>query len=114
MSVADLAKFGEAHLMGLRGKDGFLKAATIRRLHQGLLEQAHSSRLYACGWGIDSLPGLEPFHGHNGSDGTMRAQIAIFPKSNIVVVGIVNRDGEDEPSPGLQAVLEIAGRFAVH
>jgi len=113
MSVGDLAKFGQAHLQGLRGKDGLLRAATVARLHHGISEGPGAERLYACGWGIESLPGVEPFHGHNGSNGTMRAQLAIFPDSKLVVVAIVNRGGEDEPAPGMQAVLAIAERYAV-
>jgi len=112
MSVGDLAKFGQAHLNGLRGKDGILKSATIKRLHAGTPEQPPGGRLYACGWGIESLPGLETFHGHNGSNGTMRSQIAIFPNANLVVVAIVNRGGEDEPAPGLEAMMAIARRSA--
>jgi len=112
MSVGDLAKFGQAHLAGLRGHNGFLAAATISRLHHGLPEQPGSERQYACGWGIESLPGVEPFHGHNGSNGTMRVQLAIFPRANLVVAAAVNRGGDDEPAPGLEAVLAIASRYA--
>ncbi len=112
MSVGDLAKFGQMHLNGLRGKDGLLKASTIKELHRGIPEGPGGERFYACGWGIDSLKGIETYHGHNGSNGTMRAQIAIFPKSNLVVVGIVNRGGEQEPAPGLEAVLAIAKKYA--
>jgi CubicO group peptidase (beta-lactamase class C family) len=112
MSTADLAKFGAAHLKGLRGQDGLLKATTVARLHKGLPE-GDGSFLYACGWGIEANPGIETFHGHNGSNGTFRAQLAIFPKSNLVVAAIVNSGGESEPSPGLEAALAVAGRWAV-
>lgn len=113
MSTGDLARFGAEHLKGLRGEDGLLKAATIRRLHEGLPEhEGDPSFLYACGWGIESNPGIETFHGHNGSNGTMRSQLAIFPKSNLVVAAITNCGGEEEPSPGLQAALAIAMRYA--
>lgn len=111
MSTADLAAFGSAHLKGLRGQDGLLKAATVARLHRGIPE-GEGSFLYACGWGIESNPGIETFHGHNGSNGTFRAQLAIFPKANLVIAAIVNCGGEEEPSPGLEAVLAIAGRYA--
>jgi len=111
MSTADLAQFGAEHLKGLHGKDGLLKAATVSRLHRGLLEGEGTFR-YASGWGIESNPGIETFHGHNGSNGTFRAQLAIFPKANLVVAAIVNLGGEEEPSPGLEAVLAIARRFA--
>ena len=51
MSTSDLARFGQEHLKGLRGVDGLLKAATVKRLHQGLSERpGDQSFLYACGW----------------------------------------------------------------
>jgi len=112
MSVGDLAKFGQFHLNGLRGQNGMLMATTINRLHRGTPEQPGGGQLYACGWGIQSLPGIQEFHGHNGSNGTMRAELAIFPGADLVVVGIVNRGGEDEPAPGMQAVLALASRYA--
>jgi len=112
MSVGDLAKFGAAHLAGLQGKDGYLKAATVVRLHQAEPEGGPDGRAYACGWGVQNRPGLEPWHGHNGSNGTFRAELAVFPAANMVVAAIVNRGGESDPSPPLQAVLAIAKRYA--
>lgn len=111
-SVGDLARFGAAHLAGLRGEDGFLKAETVERLHSGRPEEGPGSMLYACGWGIHRHPSVETWHGHNGSNGTFRAELAVFPKANLVVVGIVNRGGESDPPPGLEAVLAVAGRHA--
>jgi CubicO group peptidase (beta-lactamase class C family) len=111
MSTADLAAFGNEHLKGLRGKNGLLKAATVARLHRGLPE-GDGSLLYACGWGIEATPGVETFHGHNGSNGTFRAQLAIFPKANLIVAAMINCGGEQEPSPALQAVLAVASRYA--
>jgi CubicO group peptidase (beta-lactamase class C family) len=111
MSVGDLAKFGEAHLKGLKGSDGFLKAATVARLHKGVPEGPSGTRQYACGWGIESLPGIEAFQGHNGSDGTTRTELAIFPNSNLVVAAATNLGGEDEPSPPMQAVQAIADKW---
>ena len=111
MSVGDLVRFGEVHLKGLRGIDGLMKASTVVRLHRGVAEKGPGGRLYACGWGIQTLAGLEPFHGHNGSDGTMRAQLAIFPGANLVVVAVVNLGGDDEPTPGLMAVQAIAEKL---
>jgi CubicO group peptidase (beta-lactamase class C family) len=112
MSAADLALFGAAHLKGLRGQDGLLKASTIQRLHQGIPEQQGGGRQYACGWGIESFPGIETMHTHNGSNGTFRAQLAIFPKADLVVAAFVNCGGESEPSPPLQAALAVAKRYA--
>jgi len=111
-SVADLARFGAAHLKGLRGQDGLLKAATVQRLHQGVPEERGGLRLYACGWGIEDFPGIETMHTHNGSNGTFRSQLSIFPKADLVVAAFVSRGGETDPSPPLQAVLAIAKRYA--
>ncbi|MEI8282231.1 MAG: hypothetical protein WCG75_07495, partial [Armatimonadota bacterium] len=71
-----------------------------------------NGRQYACGWGIEPHQGLETMHMHNGSNGTMRAQLSIFPESNLVVASFINMGGETEPSPPLQAVLAVAGKYA--
>src|SRR5437868_309520 len=44
MSVSDLARFGEAHMLGMQGKDGLLKSETVKRLHQGISEGGPSGR----------------------------------------------------------------------
>jgi CubicO group peptidase (beta-lactamase class C family) len=111
MSTADLCRFGQEHMNGLNGKDGILKAETVKRLHTGEKEP-EGELIYACGWGIESFPGVETFHGHNGSNGTMRAQLCVFPKAGVVVACIVNSGGEIGMSPGLQAALAIASRYA--
>ena len=111
MTVSDLAKFGQAHMNGLHDKDGFLTAKTIQRLHKAIPE-GPGGRPYACGWGYENVPTIQPFQGHNGSNGTMRSQLAIFPEANLVVVAIVNCGGEFEPSPGFSAVMAVGQRFA--
>lgn len=112
MSVGDLNRFGQEHMKGLQGKNGLLKASTVKRLHTGQKEP-EGELIYACGWGIESFPGVETFHGHNGSNGTMRAQLCIFPKAGLVVTGIINSGGgEMGMNPGLQAALAIAKRYA--
>lgn len=108
MSPADLARFGQAHLDGLHGSNGLLKAKTVQRLHKALPGDGLD---YACGWGVESFPGVETFHGHNGSNGTFRAQLCIFPKAGVVVAGFVNCGGESEPIPPLQAALAIARKY---
>jgi hypothetical protein len=64
------------HMKGMRGENGLLKSITVQRLHQGAPEEAGQSRAYACGWGIETPKGLETMHMHNGSNGTMRAQLS--------------------------------------
>ena len=51
-------------------------------------------------------------HMHNGSNGTMRSQLSIYPKSGVVVAALVNCGGESEPSPPLQAAIAVGQRYA--
>lgn len=110
-SLEDLAKFGRAHLEGLKGRVSFLKPETFKMLHTGVPE-GPGGRDYACGWVIGPLPGTEPAHGHNGSNGTMIAELYLFPKSETVIAAIANRGGEAQPSPPLQIVSALAQRYA--
>lgn len=110
-SVGDLARFAKMHVDALRGKHGLLKSETVKRLHDPIPESPGGPG-YACGWSVGRLPGTSLGHGHNGSNGTFRAEMAVFPKEGLVVVAIVNRGGEYEPSPPLQAVLAVARRYA--
>lgn len=110
-SVQDLGHFGLSHLKGLKGQDGLLKATTVARLHQGMPEDDRGPD-YACGWSIGPLPGTLLRHGHNGSNGTFIAEMAIFPDKNLVVVAMANRGWEADSSPPLQAVATIGRKFA--
>ncbi|MBS1716375.1 MAG: beta-lactamase family protein [Armatimonadetes bacterium] len=112
MSAADLAHFAELHLEGLNGKDGYLKASTISRLHRGQNEAPDISQQYACGWTIQGAQGIQEWHGCTDSGSAFHAQVAIFPESNLVVVAITNRGGEIDPSPTFQAVTAIGARYA--
>lgn len=67
---------------------------------------------FACGWGIEKFEGIETMHTHNGSNGAMRAPVAIFPKADLVVASFVTAGGESDPSPPLQAVLAVARKYA--
>lgn len=112
MSVDDLVRFGQAHMVGLRGRDGFLRAATVRKLHEALAEDENDDGGYGCGWVVGALRGTAKRHGHNGSNGAFVAELAIFPERELVVAAIANRGYPTEPSPPLQAVLAIAQRYA--
>ncbi len=111
MTICDLVRYGQAHMAGLAGKDGVLKSATIKKLHEALDEEPGGPG-YACGWSVGPLRGTQMRHGHNGSNGTFRAELAFFPESGLVVASVVNMGGESDPSPPLQAVLAVARRFA--
>lgn len=110
MTIEDLTRFGEEHSKGLQGKDGLLKAETVKRLHAGEKE-GPGGMMYACGWGIQEFPEQSQSHGHNGSDGTMRAELLIFPRSGLVAAAIVTSGGEMAMTPSLEAALAIARRF---
>lgn len=112
MSVQDLLTYGKAHMAGLRGKDGFLSAATIRKLHEALPEDEGDMGGYASGWVVGPLQGTALRHGHNGSNGTFVAELAIFPDQELVIASISNRGYPVEPSPALQAVLAVARKLA--
>ncbi len=77
------------HLQGLRGKDGILKADTIRRLHTppGKSDAAFG---YACGWVVQRTASGEPVHWHNGSVGTFYARATIYPECDLAVVCAMN------------------------
>lgn len=78
MSVADLARYGQAHLAGLNGTDGVLESATFRRLHT-----PPDGEQYACGWLVFDVDG-QPMHWHNGSAGTFYTMLALFPETGEV------------------------------
>lgn len=77
-SISDLATYALAHLAGLQGRDGFLRAETVRRLHAAPDDGA---RNYALGWGLARTEGGEAMHWHNGSAGTFYAFVALLPES---------------------------------
>jgi len=80
-SAGDLARYGIVHLAGLGGRDGYLKSATIRRLHT---PPDDGEKPYAGGWVIDETADGAEMHWHNGSAGTFYALVAIFPEDDTV------------------------------
>ena len=104
-SVGDLARYGLAHLAGLSGEDGFLKAATIRELHHVWDEGAP----YAAGWGVDPVSGQ---HRHNGSVGTFFSYLTIDPEAWLVVAFLTNAGPEDGQAAAVRVVNAILERYA--
>ena len=90
-SIEDFARYAIVHLRGLRGADGPIAAATIRRIHTPL---PGSGERYAFGWGLADWPdpGTE-CHWHNGSAGTYFAEIRLLPEHNAAVVVLMNSAG---------------------
>ncbi len=85
MSLADYAKFLQLHLRGLAGKDGLLKAESIKRLHSPIGG-------HAAGWGV-SIVGGEPVSGHSGSGGTFYVLAHIWPQRQLALVAATNAGG---------------------
>ncbi len=88
-SIEDLARFAAAHLQGLRGHDGVLKASTVRRLHTPP-EGGH----YMGGWVIREAEG---WHGHEGTAGTFFAEITLYPDDDLAIVAAANCGPSVEP-----------------
>jgi CubicO group peptidase (beta-lactamase class C family) len=103
MTVADLARYAASHLAGLRGSDGALSAATVRRLHT-----PPPGGDYAMGWVVGSTPSGAPYHWHNGSAGTFYAMVALLPESDQAIVVVTNaaRQGEAAATEVIRALAE--------
>lgn len=87
MPLPDYARFIQLHLLGLLGKDNYLKAATYNLLHFGKKE-------YAYGWGVSSVAGSgAPISFHDGTAGTFFCHAIIFPDEKIAFVVITNAGG---------------------
>ena len=106
MSIGDLLTFANYHLEGLRGFVAMMKPATFEVLHKPVGDEK-----YGCGWMITDQFCPDPYHGHNGSDGTFRAEMALWPEKSIAIVSIMNAGSITEPSPALQAVMAVYERY---
>lgn len=95
-TVDDLARYGSMHIDGLNGKDGLLKAETIRKLHTPLMQIDKRSG-YASGWGIKRAKNGEPLHWHNGSGGTFFALLFLYRESELAVSIATNTGLGAEP-----------------
>lgn len=82
-SVADLARYARAHLAGLAGRDGIVKAATIRRLHT---PPSSGGVAYAAGWRIGALPSGAPEHWHGGTVAASYAELRLYPRTGSAVI----------------------------
>lgn len=85
MSVRDFGTFVQAHLRGLRGEDGFLRAETVAYLHTPVGG-------YAMGWGV-GYSGVELWSTHNGSAGTFYAVMMVAHARDAAVVVVTNAGG---------------------
>jgi len=111
MTLSDLLNFAQFHLAGLRGHVTLMSAKNFAILHTPGGDGSDSSK-YACGWVIDDTTTKETIHGHNGSDGTFFAEMAIWPKQNFAAIAISNAANNQSQSPPLQAIFAVYNRFA--
>lgn len=99
LSLADYAKFLQLHLAGLAGRDGLLKASSIRRLHAGPGE-------YAMGWFLREFDGTAA-HWFTGSTDTFFSRVIMLPERNIAVAVMTNAGSETASSTSREAVMEL-------
>jgi CubicO group peptidase (beta-lactamase class C family) len=82
LSGQEYAIFLQQHLAGLQGRDGVLRAATIRQLHSG-------PESYAFGWGRSTFDGMAA-HTHAGSEGTFYAVVILLPEHDLAAAVLIN------------------------
>jgi CubicO group peptidase (beta-lactamase class C family) len=84
-SMPDLGRFAAFHLQGLHGRDGLLKAETVRRLHT-----PPGDGFYASGWEIRESDEGERFHEHTGTGLTFYVWIVLYPERDLAIVLAAN------------------------
>ena len=109
MSLDDLLKFARYHLAGLKGKATLMSQKNFNILHDPA-DHREGAYKYACGWVVDTTSTKTSLHGHNGSDGTFWAEMAIWPDKNLAAVAISNAANQKTPSPPMQAILAVYNR----
>jgi len=110
ISLEDLLKFAQYHLAGLQGYVTLMSPKNFKVLHEPA-ESGPGVYKYACGWVVNDTLTKQPFHGHNGSDGTFWAEVAIWPTQNFAAVSISNAANKLLQSPPLQAILTVHNRY---
>ena len=103
-TLADLARYLQAHLAALKGSDKFLKPETARTLHR-IAEAGPQGGGYACGWSVVPMPMAGTRHGHNGSAGTFYAEVAFIPEKDIVAAVVSNAPPQPNQRPPVQSQL---------
>jgi CubicO group peptidase (beta-lactamase class C family) len=97
VSLPDYGAFLQMHLRGLEGlegRDGVLRAATIKTLHTPVAPSDPAVG-WALGWGVAVRDGVE-LHGHTGSNGSYIAIAAIEPARDLAIAIITNIGGDDD------------------
>lgn len=105
LSPADYAKFLQLHLAGLAGRDGLLKASSIRRLHAGIHEHVGPDE-YAMGWFLREFDGTTA-HWFTGSTETFFSRVIMLPERNIAVAVMTNAGSETASTATREAAMEL-------
>jgi CubicO group peptidase (beta-lactamase class C family) len=87
--IAELARYGWAHLRALGGNESWLSSQSARALHE---PPQNSSTPYAMGWMVEEIEG-ESYHLHSGSAETFFAFLALSPTAKRVIAVAMN-DGD--------------------
>lgn len=98
-SLRDWGRFIDAHLTGARGKDGFLKSKTVKRLHRD-----HGGSGYAAGWVLGQHQwsgGQAKMLWHNGSDNTWMSYVAMIPEHRLTLL-IATNCASPQADPAIQ------------
>ena len=107
-SIGDFARYVRVHLKGLKGKDGHLKAKTIKRLHTP--PTATTEEAYAGGWMITRSTDGEMCHWHNGSAGTFYSLAMLYPESDQAFVVVFNSAGPNHEQLATKMIEAIRKR----
>jgi D-alanyl-D-alanine carboxypeptidase len=113
VSMDDYGTFMRAHLAGLRGEDGLLKATTVRTLHTAMPPPPASDTLAgtALGWGV-RVSKWGRIHGHAGSAGTFYCVVQLVSEQDLGLAVCTNAGG-DRATAGTRAALEtLRARYA--
>ncbi|GGJ19644.1 serine hydrolase domain-containing protein [Deinococcus roseus] len=88
--MSDLVLYGQAHMNGENGKNGFLKASTFQELHKD-----HYGDQYGYGWVVNKTDSGELVLGHDGSNTLNYASLILIPAFELGTVGVSNIGGDE-------------------
>ncbi|MCR9137625.1 MAG: beta-lactamase family protein [Alphaproteobacteria bacterium] len=85
LSLADLVRWGQAHLSACRGEmPGFLTAASCREMRTVIADD------YGLGWVVSSAEDGTPLLWHNGSNSMWYAMLVLLPEHDLVLAVTTN------------------------
>lgn len=107
LSLADYATFLKLHLAGLAGRDGLLKASSIRHLHAGSIPPLRDGPdEYAMGWFLREFDGMEA-HWFTGATKAFFSRVIMLPERDIAVAVLTNAGNEAAITATREAAMEL-------